>query len=256
MRGAFPASETSPDPDIPPPQAAGIWPGYRTLPAIERGSNPVGVVRSDELAHRLLCVVIITCLLTGCATNLTPPCPAEDRAVYLIDYGTHSTLVLPVSSERYMEYAYADWEYAVEENRGIWGSIQAIAWPSRGALGRRYWNAPLSSRSLTRRTRAQMVHRLKVDPSSLRRLVEELDRRFERSARQGPTKQALGMTYVHDAQSYTLSHTCNTEVIQWLERLDVQAEGPRFWSEYRVRNPEPAVGESSSCSNQPEEVKN
>lgn len=204
-----------------------------------RGSSGTPIVPYRK-PWSLVCFGLLVLLpLQGCSTTLTVPCPVDARSVYLIDYGTHSTLVLPASDERHVEYAYADWAYAVEANRGVWGSIRAVAWPTKGALGRRYWEEPITRERLRGRTGAQEVYRLPVEAESVQQLVNDLNQRFEQSERGGNHRQALGMTYVPDDQSYTVFHTCNTELLQWLERLRIQAQGLRFWSEFHIRSPSP-----------------
>ncbi len=171
-------------------------------------------------------ILLVLCLLTACSPTVTSVPPAPDPAkVYLADFGTHANLVLPRPDGGFAEFTYADWYYAVEGNRGFYGSLQALAWPSRGALGRRLWSSPPSEKELQSTTGARRIGVFEVKRENALMLYRRLNRRFERQRSAGVKRALYGMEYVKDREAYSLFHTCNSEVEQWLRELEQRGDG-------------------------------
>src|SRR5690242_20007978 len=83
-------------------------------------------------------LVLVLLALSGCATSVTPPTTLRDPVtVYVTDEGIHSSVLLPVGGNRYMEYAKGDWNYAALSNHWPWDVMGALFFSQQGALGRR-----------------------------------------------------------------------------------------------------------------------
>lgn len=166
---------------------------------------------------------VVIGLLAGCAPTVTSiPDARNPTTIYLVDYGTHANLVLPRPKGGFAEFTYADWNYAVEGNRGVSGTLRALFWPSQGALGRKLWPASLTKRGLKANTASDRVVTYAVERESARELFRRLNTRFEEQRHAGVVRSTYRMAYVKDRESYSMFHTCNTEVAQWLGELGLK----------------------------------
>ena len=67
--------------------------------------------------HKQLIVALFILTAGGCAATVAPqPRTAETVAVYLTDYGIHSSLLMPSGEHRYVEYAFGDWNFAAKNH--------------------------------------------------------------------------------------------------------------------------------------------
>ncbi len=70
---------------------------------------------------RLMICSVLAASAAGCATTVVPDGHIPDPvAVYVADYGVHSSVMLPVidpeRSNQYVEYCFGDWRYAAENH--------------------------------------------------------------------------------------------------------------------------------------------
>src|SRR3954451_19457334 len=85
-----------------------------------------------------LAVLLLLWLGGGCAIKIVPPSnPANPVAVYITDYGRHSSILLPMGDGHLMEYSYGDWEfYALNQYKWYIGASKLFFSDGSG-LGRR-----------------------------------------------------------------------------------------------------------------------
>jgi hypothetical protein len=78
------------------------------------------------------------------------------------------------------------------------------------------------------------LYPLVVSGESCRQTLARLDARWSagRAARVVDEKRA--MTYIPDAASYSVFHTCNSEVAGWLRDLGCRVDGPAITSDISV----------------------
>ena len=181
------------------------------------------------------CVLI----LGGCSGTVTPPAnPPRPTAVYLCDYGYHSSLLLPVGTVgTYVEYLFGDWDWAALNDTGVWPAVRAAVFSPQATLGRRYvyepgvsWPRPMT----TPDTQA----RLWVDGDRCRALQLALDARWRAAAGTATDDGADGgyYVYVKDAERYTLAHNCNRVTADWLDALGCDTGGRPVLSHFQVRD--------------------
>lgn len=212
----------------------------------------------------LLKMVMVSTLLeamAGCTTTVRVPAVAAERSetVYLIDYGRHSSLVLPPpplvsrsltdagdsvslavfeSGESLaghaVEYAYGEWKwYALNENR--WPDLfRTMLLPTQGTLGRRDLGMSISADSLRWQIACQAFYPLEVDGALLRQLRDRLDERFESHAATRHDNDLYSMQFVHDDSPYSLAHNCNQVVVQWLRELGCKVSGATVDAKFRI----------------------
>ena len=177
--------------------------------------------------------------LPGCSGTVTPPAnPPRPTAVYLCDYGYHSSLLLPVGTDgTYAEYLFGDWNWAALNHTGVGPAVTAALFSSQATLGRRYVYQPgrPSPRPMT--TPATQT-RLWVDGDRCRTLQLSLDARWRSAAGTATYDGADGgyYVYVKDAERYTLLHNCNRVTADWLDDLGCDTGGLPVLSHFEVRH--------------------
>lgn len=198
-------------------------------------------------------------LLGGCATRVTPSVEVSDPAVvYLVDYGRHSSLLLPsapASSPLHRsdlrEYSYGDWMYYANSKDSVRDGARAMLWRSQGALGRRDLpgfgpasdEAPIEPAAMIqRRLGVERVFPIVVERERAESLLAMLDARFEQGLSVGPAVEnsKVELTFVQDEVDYSLARHCNHEVRDWLRELGVDAVYAPLVAEFKVLPPQDA----------------
>lgn len=188
-----------------------------------------------------LCTILLLVFAGGgCAPVIIPPATAAKDAVPVLiaDYGYHSTLILPRSEGGGMiEYAYGDWTYFGQNQKGIGNALHALVASDQATMGRRMLDREVNQPGLKDALGAKTV--LQFDAP--RQKVEELERALEQrfSARldsivYSPVHQ---LYFVKDDEPYGVGHNCNHFTAQWLERLGCRVEGMVLTSSFRLKEP-------------------
>ncbi len=197
----------------------------------------------------------------GCTTTVWVPRVVAEHAetVYLVDYGRHSSLVLPPQplasrlrtdesngvslavfesgeslAGHAVEYAYGEWKwFALNENK--WPDLfRTMLVPTQGALGRRDLGMSTSTDSLRWQIVCEAFYPLEVDGALLRQLRDRLDERFESHAETRHDNELYSMQFVHDDSAYSLAHNCNQVVVQWLRELGCKVSGATVDAKFRI----------------------
>src|SRR4051812_45808281 len=93
-------------------------------------------MRRTSSTATLLCLCV---LATGCATTVRPDAkPVDPVPVFLADYGVHSSLMLPTTDGRYVEYSFGDFGYAALNRGGPHNAIGALLASGQSGIGRRF----------------------------------------------------------------------------------------------------------------------
>src|SRR3989440_1395201 len=126
-----------------------------------------------------LLVLSVVALVGGCATRVVPPAnPANPVAVYITDYGRHSSILLPMGDGHLMEYSYGDWEYyALNKYKWYIGATKLILSDCSG-LGRRILPHPGDDEALQKYINSKRLLRIEIEQSRVLELLAELDRRY------------------------------------------------------------------------------
>lgn len=191
----------------------------------------------------------------GCATRIAPAAAVEDPvAVYVVDYGRHSSVLLPVHDDEQAnlasrttlrEYSFGDWIYYAQDRDSIRDGARAMLWRSSGTLGRRELpglgpasdEAPIEPAARIERTLdVQRVIPLVVSREAASELLATLDQRFEAGRERGEplANPVVGLDFVIDDRHYSLGRHCNHEVRDWLNALGADAKGTPLVSEFKV----------------------
>lgn len=184
----------------------------------------------------------VLALLSGCGTTrvLPPPAPDAPTAVFLLDHGDHSSLVLPAEDGAVVRYAYGDWDYYVLEQTGAGDGFAALLWPTDAALGRRRLAGPATRAAVRRQVLVTVteVFRLEVEQARAAALRTRLDGIYAAGREQRVYSESKDLYLVPHPRPYTVANTSNAMSARWLEELGCTVRGPALGSEWRVVTPE------------------
>ncbi|WP_143089478.1 hypothetical protein [Marinospirillum celere] len=91
--------------------------------------------KSIPLTTVLLLVLLAS---SGCTGKISQPDSLENPVfILLLDFGTHSSLLLPRATPGgYVRYSYGDWSWYVEGRDQGYRALPVLFWPTASGLGR------------------------------------------------------------------------------------------------------------------------
>ena len=183
----------------------------------------------------LLAVLLLLVLGSGCATKVMPPSnPVNPVAVYITDYGRHSSVLLPMGDGHLMEYTYGDWDfYALKKYKWYIGATALVVSDGSG-LGRRIVADPGDYAALRKQLGSKRLMRVEIEQSKVMNLLAELDQRYNANIETMVYNDYAHIYFVKDPSHYWLLHTCNAMTAQWLEKLGCQVSGLAVMSNFEV----------------------
>ena len=176
-------------------------------------------------------------LLGACATTIVPPDSVDrPQAVFVLDHGRHSSLVLP-HPDGFVRYAYGDWGWYADVETGTTEASRAVLWPSRAGLGRSLVEGSATREGVSDglRVGVQHLHEVSVETDRVIALRSSLDA-FHRANRDSAKYNAVyDLTFVDYPAPYAFWNNSNHMVADWLERLDCRIEGTAIWAWWVVK---------------------
>ena len=179
-------------------------------------------------------------VLSSCTTSITPPAdPVDPVAVYIVDYGRHTSLLLPEEEgEGLIEYAYGEWQWFALD-RARWHDVfGTLLWPTRGALGRWEWDLPPDVETIRTAILCEDVLEIIVASQRERALLMRLEARHAQHADTLHYQPRYRLEFVHDDDEYHLFHNCNHALADWLRELDCEAHGWAMFADFIVQERE------------------
>src|SRR5947207_1449220 len=185
-----------------------------------------------------LWLIGVVALLGGCATHIVPPsAPSNPVAVYVTDYGRHSSILLPMGDGHLMEYSYGDWEYyALNKYKWYIGATKLIVSDASG-LGRRILPHPGTDEALQKYINSKRLLRIEIEQSRVLELLAELDHRYNERLDTMVFNNYSHAYFVKDDTHYGLFHTCNAETAGWLRKLGCRVDGLAVLSNFEIDLP-------------------
>lgn len=183
----------------------------------------------------------------GCATTVYPQAnPVRPTAVYVADYGIHSSLLLPNGDGRYVEYAFGDWNFAAMNHCWPNDALGALLISFQSALGRRY---------ITLGPDETVPHPVHPPPHSIQvvyapyeqvmRVVRELDARYRRSNSVVMHNTDNDMDYVKDSEHYWVANNCNHLTARCLAEMGCDVRGFVMFSQFAVEGQKEEVARAA-----------
>ena len=216
--------------------------GTNTVDNVERAETQLAPY-SSAVGRRLLILavffsaatIVLAACQAGCATVIVPPAtPTDPAPVVLVDYGRHTSLVLPRPEGRSVEYAYGEWGWFALDRTGFFEALGAMLLPTQGALGRAELDVPPDPDELARFKLFEDAILLEVAAADAASLTARLDERFARQEADRVEQPRCGLAFVPDDRDFHLFHTCNRAVADWLEALGCEVRGAAILGNFRI----------------------
>ena len=182
-------------------------------------------------------VIVAAAALAGCTTTIIPPAnPTDPVSVFVLDYGRHSSLLLPdTSAQAFIEYAYGDWNWFALDRSEWYDVFPTLFWPTRGALGRRTLHVESNPETILGVLACEHVLEVTVSARRARELSAELDSQFERRSDTVHYQPLYDLSFVHGETAFHLFENCNHVLADWLRDLGCEIQGPAMAADFVVR---------------------
>jgi hypothetical protein len=183
-------------------------------------------------------VSLVFALAGGCAVTVHPqPRVLDPVAVYVADYGVHSSLLLPNGDGRYVEYCFGDWGYSAENHCWPQDALGALLVSQESAFGRRFVQPePGKDEPMPVHPAPHHMDRVFASRQDVNRLLHNLGERYQRGAAKIVVHNPDNDTdYVRDTEHYSALNNCNHLTARSLQTLGCRIEGLTALSHFRVQ---------------------
>jgi hypothetical protein len=179
----------------------------------------------------------------GCGATVYPqPKPIQPTAVYVADYGIHSSLLLPNGDGRYVEYAFGDWNFAALNHCWPQDALGALLISFQSALGRRFIDlAPGETAPQPVHPSPHQVQVVYASREDVMRVVKDMDARYRRDTREVMHNPDNDMDYVKDSEHYWVANNCNHLTARCLREMGCDVRGFVVLSKFSVEPVEPEI---------------
>ncbi len=186
---------------------------------------------------RRLLIVCIVSALTGCADIYPPDQVQQPTMIGVVNYGRHTSLLLPDAQSNVTEWCYGDWSFCAEGNRGIHVELGAVLLPTEAALGRRQFGAPIDSPGVRYLLEGYTITKITVERTRVEALSSELTARFNNRADEARYAPDFDMYFVPAGEAYGLWSTCNNAMAKWLRALGCEVIGCTQTGDFVIHDP-------------------
>ncbi|PSN14951.1 DUF2459 domain-containing protein [filamentous cyanobacterium CCT1] len=189
----------------------------------------------QRLASFLLALggMVVLAWLTVPATIIPPVAPRNPITVYVAEIGIHARLLLP-EGDRWQQYGFGDWDYYARREQTFLNGLQALLWPTPGALGWGEIDSLDRYQTDSEATGGQLLS-FEVPLDRVDQLHRSLQARFQRQIPDGQVFNEVNHLHlVRDDQTYSVLHNSNHELAEWLKALDCQVESLGLWISFQL----------------------
>lgn len=181
--------------------------------------------------------LLLLSLLTGCTGTIkTPENLEEPSAFLLLDFGHHTSLLLPRAVPgRYVRYSYGDWGWYVEGREAWYRSLPVLLWPTAAGIGRAEFQQVASLDSLS--YLAPQVYLLEAETEKILALQKRLDAYFDGSEILLTRSELRQLDFAPYPKNYWIFHQSNLKTAEWLRELGLDVRGYPLWSTWVVVEP-------------------
>jgi hypothetical protein len=190
------------------------------------------------MLRAIIGIFLVSCV-SGCITSITPPGTLKDPVtVYLTDEGIHSSVLLPVGGNKYMEYAKGDWNYAVMRHHWPWDVMGALFFSQQGAIGRRVVEVHAGPK--VPKLPDARLNTLQVERARVAELLVQLEMRYLQGSdlQENPD---TGLYFRRVPEPYSFFNNCNAMTKQSLEQLGCKVESRSPFAIYKVHSVQPVL---------------
>lgn len=210
-------------------------------------------INARQLTRALVLLLLLSLVAgsTGCVTSVTPPIDPQDPVkVYLTDEYFHSSVLLPLDDHgKYVEFAYADWNYAALNNTWPHDAIMALFFSKQSTFGRRYMTIDPAKTPMAPELAGVSVTGFYVDRSNVKTVLAELEA-FYASGNHAESVTESGFTWVKVEGNYSLLNNCNTRTKKSLNELHCKVSSRSVLAMYWIDTVPPPAALSQKPSAQ------
>jgi len=169
-------------------------------------------------------------------TVTLPKNPTDPRAVYLIDHGTHSSLVIQTSDKKMLRYSYGDFRYYALRDTSLTSGAAALFWPTPATLGRGELKGPVSEKSLRDQlvVVVEEIYRIEVAAEKVDRLILDLDAIYFAGEGELVKVPEYGLIFAPHPIDYFWNSNSSTMIGVWLKKLGADVFGWALISSWNV----------------------
>ena len=194
------------------------------------------------MVTRVMVGVLLLVWAGGCAATVSsrpPAVGAPMTAVYIADYGIHSSVLMPTGDRRrYVEYAFGDWNFAALNHCWPQDVLGALLVSFQSALGRRYIDAPPDGQAPRPvHPSPHSIQAVYASATDVARVVREMDDRYRRHADDRRHNPENDMDYVRDDEHYSFANNCNHLTARCLREMGCDIRGFVVLSHFYVEPP-------------------
>ena len=182
-------------------------------------------------------IIPIILILSGCSGRITPPkSPEIPRAVFVLDHGQHSSLIIEDKQGDLARYSYGDWRYYAEGKTGIFSGVRASFVPTKAALGRKQLSGPATPENIHEQVKIAVltIVSLEAEASAVDALQQKLDTVYQQNQASRIYRQDFDLEFVHYPMTYSVLNNSNQVIGQWLTELGSEIEGWPLLSNWQV----------------------
>jgi hypothetical protein len=181
--------------------------------------------------------------LAGCSWTVKNSAQVDDPvAIYLTDYGRHTSIIMPVSDSMMVEYAFGDWDWFAANQNDSFSGVRALTFSRGSTLGRRFYVKTDDLNELMRLSDAQRVARLTAPSPRVKKLSDRLDRAYMKHIDTWRFNELTHLDHVRSDRHYWGLDNCNQLTATWLRELGLKVSGISVFSNFKA--PEATVVKS------------
>jgi len=186
----------------------------------------------------LLALATALPLIAGCAATVVPPMQPEDpRPAYILDHGSHTTLVVVDSGGRPVRYAFGELSRYTDGDFGFFRGMSALLVPTAGTLGRRVLDGEPSPDDVLNNVGVSVENMYCIAVSGERsdRLQRILNLAFRENLDSARYNAGWNLEFVEHPEDYWFGQTSNQAVENWLVELGCEVNGVTSFSNWKVQ---------------------
>jgi hypothetical protein len=186
------------------------------------------------LRHANLAIILAAGLIAaGCgATVYSPAHPANPTAIYMADYGRHSSVFFPMEDSGFVEYSFGDWNFYAMGNSTNSDGFHALFWSCSATMARRYTH-PEAGKAGPSPLFGPRVFQLTVGRSQMQAVRDKLELRWRSLIKTRIYNPYEDMEFVRDPIHYSWLYTCNDWTAQLLREMGCKVDGITTFSSFQ-----------------------
>jgi len=175
---------------------------------------------------------------TGCVSVYPQKVAVIPTAVYVTDYGIHSSVIIPNGDGRFVEYAFGDWYYAALNHDWPNDALGALLVSFKSGFGRRFIESTPDLKPSSTQPEPERIQVIYVSRDEVETVRRNLDERYRRNLAKASGKVVHNpennMDFVPDDERYSFYNNCNDLTARCLRQMGCELKGVVGFSKFQV----------------------